>query len=85
MKIQVLILGGRAEEPHHWKAAQFSQRGCVTWEEGWGGELTCPISFSAAGEAGGCLPPPKRARGGGHQQGSHAGPLSRALPGRGGH
>lgn len=55
-------------------------------EEGWGGELTCPISFSAAGEAEGASPPPKRARGVGISRAAMQVPLSRALPGRpGGH
>lgn len=53
-------------------------------EEGWGGELTCPISFSAAGEAEGASPPPKRARGVGISRAAMQVPLSRALPGRGG-
>ena len=34
MKIQFLILGGAGWEPCHWKEAQFSQRGCVTWRRG---------------------------------------------------
>ena len=55
-------------------------------EEGWGGGLTCPVSCSAAGEAEGASPPPKRARGVGISRAAMQVPLSRALPGRlGGH
>ena len=55
-------------------------------EEGWGGELTYPFSCSAAGEAEGDSPPPKRARGVGISMAAMQVPLSRALPGRlGGH
>ena len=55
-------------------------------EEGWGGGLTCPVSCSAAGEAEGASPPPKRARGVGISGAAMQVPLSRALPGRlGGH